>query len=154
MVGNPKILKALNEALRQEVKAILLYMVRSEWAAHGGYGKLAGYQRGLAMSEMKHAERLMERILLLDGIPELTKLPDAAVPEDLKKQLEQGLSAELDAITLYNESAEMAEELPDSASRDLFASLMADEEKHAEWTEAQLDQIEKMGIDNYLSAQV
>lgn len=154
MVGNPKIMKALAEALRKEVSAILQYMVRSEWASHQGYSKLASYTRGLAMSEMKHAERLMERILLLDGIPELVKLEDVKIPEDVPGQLQQGLEAEMAAIQLYNDSSEMAGILPDSSSRDFFADLMADEEKHAEWTEAQLDLIKAMGLDNYLSAQV
>jgi len=154
MVGNPKVVKALNEALRKEVSAILQYMVRSEWASHQGYSKLSDYQRKLAMGEMKHAERLMERILLLDSIPELAKLEDVKVPEDIEGQLKLGLTSELDAVTLYNESSQMAAGLPDSVSRDFFSDLMADEEKHAEWTEAQLDQIKLIGIDNYLSAQV
>jgi bacterioferritin len=154
MVGNPKVLKSLNEALRKEISAVLQYMVRSEWAAHQNYSKLADYQRKLAMGEMHHAERLIERILLLDGIPELTKLEDVKVPDDVPDQLEQGLQSELAAVTLYNEASETAAGLPDSSSRDFFGELMADEEKHAEWTEAQLDQIAKMGIDNYLSAQV
>jgi len=154
MVGNPKVVKSLNETLRKEVYAILTYMVRSEWAAHQSYSKLADYQRKLAMGEMRHAERLMERILLFDGIPELTKLEDVKIPGDVKAQLEHGLEDELAAVTLYNEASEMAAGLPDSASRDFFSSLMADEEKHAEWTEAQLDQIESIGIDNYLSSQV
>jgi bacterioferritin len=154
MVGNPKVLKYLNDGLRKEVSAVLQYMVRSEWAAHQSYGRLAEYQRKLAMSEMHHAERIMERILLFGEIPDLTKLEDVKVPEDLKAQLEMGLESEMAAVTLYNEASEVAAGLPDSSSRDFFSSLMADEEKHAEWTEAQLDQIESMGIDNYLSAQV
>jgi bacterioferritin len=154
MVGNPKVLKELNEALRKEISAVLQYMVRSEWAAHQSYSKLADYQRKLAMGEMHHAERLIERILLLDGIPELTKLEDVKIPDDFEGQIAQGLQSELDAITLYNEASQMAAGLPDSSSRDFFAELMADEEKHAEWTEAQIDQIDKIGLDNYLSAQV
>jgi bacterioferritin len=103
---------------------------------------------------MKHAEILMERILFLDGTPSLTELLQIKVGQNVKEQIENDLKLELNAVTMYNHSIQIARDEGDNASRDLFERLLKDEESHADWLEAQLHQIAEIGYERYLSQQI
>ena len=118
------------------------------------YEKLAKFIKKQSIDEMKHAEILMERILFLDGTPSLTELLQIKVGQNVKEQIENDLKLELNAVTMYNHSIQIARDEGDNASRDLFERLLKDEESHADWLEAQLHQIAEIGYERYLSQQI
>ena len=119
-----------------------------------GYKKYSKYIKKQSIDEMKHAEILMERILFLDGTPSLTELLQIKVGQNVKEQIENDLKLELNAVTMYNHSIQIARDEGDNASRDLFERLLKDEESHADWLEAQLHQIAEIGYERYLSQQI
>jgi bacterioferritin len=153
MQGNQKVIDALNELLADELTAINQYMVHSEMCSNWGYGKLHGAIEQRAITEMKHAERLIGRILFLDGKPTVSKLNPISIGADVETQFRNDLQAEMTAVSGYNAAAKQAAELVDNGSRDLFVSILTDEEAHLDWLETQLDQIVQMGLQNYLSEQ-
>ena len=118
------------------------------------YEKLAGFIKKQSIDEMKHAEVLMERILFLDGTPNMTELLQIKVGQNVREQLENDLQLELNAVTMYNKSVQVAREEGDNASRELFETLLKDEEEHVDWLEAQLYQIKEIGYERYLSQQI
>ena len=150
MKGNKVVLEYLNRALREELTAINQYMVHAEMDENWGYERLAKIVKKTSIDEMKHAEALIERILFLDGTPTMEPLA-LSIGKNVKEALESDLKGELAAVTLYNEAARISSENNDHGSRDLFVKLLKDEEKHADWTEAQLHEIEEMGYERYLS---
>jgi bacterioferritin len=153
MKGQQAIIDTLNGLLADELTAINQYMVHSEMCSNWGYGKLHGAIEQRAITEMKHAERLIERIIFLDGKPTVSKLNAISIGADVETQFRNDLQAEMGAVSGYNAAVGQAAALVDNGSRDLFESILTDEEAHLDWLEAQLDQIAQMGIQNYLSEQ-
>jgi bacterioferritin len=154
MQGNPKVIAALNEALKEELTAISQYFIHSEMCENWHYDKLGGYIKTLSIVEMKHAEALIERILFLDGTPNLTELLKLSVGQNVKEQVESDLKLEIEAVALYNQAIQIARDEGDNGSRELFERLLKAEEGHVDWLEAQLHQIGEIGYERYLSQQI
>lgn len=154
MKGNDKIIACLNELLADELSAINQYMVHSEMCADWGYKHLHEAIEARAIQEMKHAEKLIGRIIFLDGMPIVSELKSIHIGADVSAQLKNDHKAETDAIKAYNAGIRLAVEQGDNGSRELLESILKDEESHTDWLESQLDQIDQMGIENYLSEQV
>jgi bacterioferritin len=154
MQGNPKVIAALNEALKEELTAINQYFLHAEMCENWHYSKLGDYIKKQSIDEMKHAEALIERILFLDGTPNLTELMKLTVGKNVREQIESDLKLEIDAVGLYNRAVETARQEADNASRELFERLLKDEEEHVDWLEAQLYQINEIGYERYLSQQI
>jgi bacterioferritin len=153
MQGNAKVIEALNARLAEELTAISQYTVHSELLENWQYGRLHEPVWKRALTEMKHAEKLIERILFLDGRPTVSELKPlhigAAVPDIHKNDL----ASEYDAVKAYNDSIKVAIEAGDNGSKQLLEGILADEEEHVDWLEAQLDQIGQVGLENYLAQQ-
>lgn len=154
MRGNPKVIAELNSALKEELTAISQYFLHAEMCENWKYEKLAKFIKKQSIDEMKHAEVLMERILFLDGTPNMTELLQIKVGQNVKEQIENDLKLELNAVEMYNNSVKIAREEGDNASRELFEMLLKDEESHVDWLEAQLHQIKELGYERYLSQQI
>ena len=154
MKGDPKILKTLNMLLADELTAINQYMVHSEMCDNWGYGRLHEKIEKRAIDEMKHAEKLIARILFLEGTPIVSKLNDITIGADVEKQLKSDQLSEESAIKAYNAAIKESVELHDNGTRELLESILKDEEDHIDWLEAQIDQINQMGIQNYLADQL
>ena len=154
MKGNEQVLAKLNFFLADELTAISQYMVHSEMCANWGYKHLHEAIEKRAIDEMKHAEKLIARILFLEGKPIVSELNPLHIGETVEAQLRNDLEAEAGAIKGYNEAIRVCLELGDNGSRDLIESNLRDEEEHLDWLEAQLDQVNQMGLQNYLQAQV
>jgi bacterioferritin len=154
MKGNPKVIDALNEALHEELTAINQYFLHAEMCENWHYHRLGELVKKQSIGEMKHAEALIERILFLDGTPNLTKRIDLTIGKNVKEQVESDLKLEVDAVAMYNRAAETARQEGDNASRELFERLLKDEEEHVDWLEAQLHQIKELGYERYLSQQI
>jgi bacterioferritin len=152
--GNPKLIERLNELLADELTAINQYMVHSEMCDNWGYAKLHGAIEKRAREEMRHAEKLIGRILFLEGLPAVSKLNAIKIGSDIEKQFRSDQAAETAAIKWYNDSIRLAADLGDNGTRELLESILKDEEAHIDWLEAQLDQIQQMGIQNYLVEQI
>ena len=154
MKGNEKIIAVLNEFLADELTAISQYMVHSEMCVNWGYDKLHEVVEKRAIGEMKHAEKLIGRILFLEGQPVVSNLNQITIGATVEAQLQHDLDAEAGAIKAYNDGIPLCLELGDNGSRELIEDNLEDEEEHLDWLEAQLDQINQMGLQNYLLAQV
>lgn len=152
MKGNPKVIKELNDALREELTAINQYFVHAEMCENWGYDKLGGYIKKQSIDEMKHAETLMERILFLDGTPSMLPL-QLNIGGNVRQMIENDLSLELSAVKQYNAAVQIATQEKDNGSRDLLVKLLKDEEDHVDWLEAQIHQIKEMGYERYLTLQ-
>jgi len=153
MKGNEKIVAFLNDALADELTAINQYMVHSEMCANWQYQRLHEAVEKRAIQEMKHAEKLIGRILFLEGIPVVSELKPIHIGAEVASQLANDLYAETDAINAYNNGIHLAVEQSDNGTRELLESILKDEEDHLDWLEAQRDQIEQVGIQNYLAQQ-
>jgi bacterioferritin len=154
MKGSAKVIQALNEALKEELTAINQYFLHAEMCENWHYGKLGDYIKKQSIDEMKHAEAIIERILFLDGTPNMTELMQLNVGQNVKAQLENDLKLEVEAVAAYNKAVELARQESDNASRELFEKLLKDEEAHVDWLEAQLYQIGEIGYERYLSQQI
>ncbi len=154
MEGNPEVIQLLNDALKEELTAINQYFLHAEMCENWHYDKLGAYIKKQSVDEMRHAEALIERILFLDGTPNLTELMKLTVGQNVKAQLESDLKLEVSAVATYNHAVQVAREKSDNASRELFERLLKDEEGHVDWLEAQLHQIREMGYERYLSQQI
>jgi bacterioferritin len=154
MKGNDKILAALNNLLSDELTAISQYMVHSEMCDNWRYQELHKAVEERAITEMKHAEKLIARILFLDGTPVVSNLKKINIGADIEAQFRNDLEAEYGAVKGYNEGIRLAYELGDNGSRDLMDSILTDEEEHVDWLEAQQEQIRVMGLQAYLVEQV
>ncbi len=152
MKGNPKVIEQLNRALREELTAINQYFVHAEMCENWGYGKLAKYIKKQSIDEMKHAEKLMERILFLDGTPSMEPLA-LTIGGTVEAMIKSDLKLEIGATAMYNEAVKIAADNHDHGSRDLFVDLLKDEEEHVDWLEAQTHQIKEMGYERYLTMQ-
>jgi bacterioferritin len=153
MKGNAQIIDSLNARLAEELTAINQYMVHSEMCDNWNYEKLHKVIEKRAIDEMKHAEKLIARILFLDGRPIVSTLNKIHIGAEVEKMHVNDHAAEADAIKNYNESIRLAVEVGDNGTRELLESILHDEEEHIDLLEAQLDQIKQMGIQNYLVEQ-
>ena len=154
MKGNDKVIEHLNARLSDELAAVNQYMVHSEMCDNWGYERLHGAIEKRAIDEMKHAERLIGRILFLEGRPIVSQLSKIDIGAKVDEQLAKDWAAEAGAVRDYNEDIRLAADLGDNGSRELFESILKDEEHHIDWIEAQLDQIQQMGLQNYLEKQI
>ncbi len=154
MKGNDQILAALNNLLSDELTAISQYMVHSEMCDNWRYQELHKAVEERAITEMKHAEKLIGRILFLDGTPVVSNLKKITIGADIPTQFKNDLEAEYTAVKGYNDGIRLAYELGDNGSRELMDSILTDEEEHVDWLEAQQEQIRVMGIQAYLVEQV
>jgi bacterioferritin len=153
MKGNEKVIACLNELLSDELSAINQYMVHSEMCANWGYEHLHKEIEARAITEMKHAEKLIGRIIFLEGIPIVSELKSIHIGANVSAQLKNDLASEVGAVKAYNDGIRLTVEAGDNGSRELLESILKDEENHTDWLETQHDQIEQMGIQNYLSEQ-
>lgn len=152
MKGNPEILKVLNELLSDELTAIHQYMVEAEMCENWGYGKLHATFQKIAIDEMHHAEWLIQRILFLEGQPTI-KLGELNIGATVSDMINGVITAEAEAVEAYNKAIALAHQVADQGTVDLLLKILTMEEGHIDWAEAQRDQIEHMGIANYLSMQ-
>ena len=154
MKGNEKIIAKLNFMLADELTAISQYMVHSEMCANWGYDTLHESAEKRAIDEMKHAEKLIGRILFLEGQPVVSNLNKMHIGDSIEVQLKNDLQSETGAVKEYNAAIQEAAALGDNGTRELFESILKDEEEHLDWLEAQLDQIKQLGIQIYLAEQL
>ena len=153
MKGNAQLLQNLNALLADELGAINQYIVHAEIVENWGYGKLNKLIRSRAITEMKHAEKLIERILFLEGIPIVTRLSEIHIGSDVPKQFDNDLAAEMGAVKSYNAAIKLAQEVGDNATKEILDSILKDEDSHVDEIETQKDQISQMGLQQYLSLQ-
>ncbi|MCS7026184.1 MAG: bacterioferritin [Bryobacteraceae bacterium] len=151
MKGSEKVIACLQEVLRGELTAIHQYFLHAEMMENWGYHKLAKYTRKESIEEMHHAEKLIERMLYLEGSPNLSELFPLRIGMNIKEQFENDLALELEAIPRLNKAIEVAIAERDNGSRELFEKILVDEEEHVDFLEAQLHQIAEMGYENYLT---
>jgi bacterioferritin len=154
MKGNTRLIEKLNDLLADELTAINQYMVQSEMCNNWGYERLHKAVEKRAVDEMRHAEKLIQRIVFLEGRPTVNKLNAIHIGDDVETQHKNDCDSETNAIHAYNESIRLATELGDNGTRELLESILKDEEAHIDWLEAQLDQIKQMGVQNYLVEQI
>lgn len=154
MKGNDQVIEKLNQLLAEELTAINQYMVHTEMTENWGYEKLSKEDEKRAFTEMKHAERLIERILFLDGIPIVSQLNKIAIGRDVEVQHKNDLALEMGALKSYNDAIAVAASAGDNGTREMLDSILKDEEQHVDQLESELEQIMQMGIQNYLSEQV
>lgn len=154
MKGNEKVLATMNSLLADELTAINQYVVHAEMCDNWGYHRLHELIEKRARDEMKHAEKLIGRILFLEGIPIVNRLKDIHVGKEVESQLANDLREEDNAIRAYNAAIQEAVEFLDNGTREMLESILTDEEDHLDWLEAQLDLIRQMGVQNYLSEQI
>jgi len=154
MRGNTKILQHLNEVLTNELTAINQYFLHAKMFDHWGFERLAAYERKESLDEMNHADSLMERILFLEGLPNLQDLHKLLIGEDVKEALSCDLKLELAAHPVLKAAIAESEASGDYVSRDLFRRILDSEEEHIDWLEKQLELIDKVGIANYQQSQM
>ncbi len=153
MKGDPKVIGYLNAALKNELTAINQYFLHYRLLDHWGFARLAKYEYGESIDEMKHADSLMERILFLDGLPNLQALGHLKIGENVEEVLRADLALEMEALDQLRESAHYCETVRDYVSRELFVHILDNEEEHVDFIERQLDMIKVMGIQNYVQLQ-
>ena len=154
MKADPKVIEYLNTQLTNELTAINQYFLHARTLRHWGVTLLGKHEYKESIEEMHHADWLIERILFLDGTPNLTELLRLNIGQNVKDQLQNDLKLELNAVTMYNNSVKLARDEGDNASRELFEKLLADEEMHVDWLEAQVHQMKELGYERYLSQQI
>mgnify|MGYP000850988951 CR=1 FL=1 len=154
MKGNPKLIDTLNALLADELTAINQYIVHAEMCDDWGYGKLHAHFEKRAINEMKHAEKLIGRILFLEGIPIVSDLKKIHIGSDVPKQMENDRLAEVDAIKAYNLAIVQAGELLDYATREILVSILNDEDRHMDQIEELQDQMSQMTLPVFLGMQV
>jgi bacterioferritin len=153
MKGNEKLIAELNARLSEELGAISQYFVHAEMCENWGYDALADAIKKRSIQEMKHAEKLIERILFMEGRPVMTKLGPVAIGQKVEEMHKKDWSAEADAIKKYNDTIRLAGEVGDNNTKVLLEAILHDEEDHIDWLEEQQDQIEQIGLQLYLSRQ-
>ena len=154
MKGNPKVIAVLNEALQEELLAINQYFLHAEMCENWKYETLSKFIKKQSIDEMKHAEKLIERILFLDATPSVTGPSQLKIGKNVKEQLASDLELELGAVKLYNNAIKLSRDEGDNATAEFFQPILKDEEDHVDWLESQLHLIQEIGYERYLSKQV
>ncbi len=154
MKGNQEVIDILNALLAEELTAINQYFLHAEMCGDWGYTKLHEVIEQRSIQEMKHAEMLIERILFLEGRPIVSELNKIHIGDSVEKQLKNDMGAEQDAVKMYNDAVALTTKTGDNGSKVLVETILKDEEEHLDWIEAQLSQIEQMGIQNYLADKI
>lgn len=154
MKGKPEVIAALSEMLKEELGAISQYFLHAEMCENWGYERLSGLIKQQSIGEMKHAEKLIERILFLEGLPNMADLPKLNIGKNVKQQLENDLALEESAVASYNEVVARCQKAGDYASAELLKELLQDEEEHVDFLESQLGIIKDVGLENYLMEQM
>jgi bacterioferritin len=150
MKGDPQVIDALNRALTIELTAINQYFCQAKMCKNWGYFKLAKKHYEESLGEMKHAEKLIDRILFLEGVPEIARYDVIRVGTDVKEQFQNDLQLEMKGVQHYNAAIELCMKLKDNGTRDLLEPILAESEEHVDWLETQLGLIETVGMQNYL----
>lgn len=153
MKGDAKVIEFLNEALKNELTAVNQYWLHYRMLANWGVARLAAFERHESIDEMKHADRLADRILFLDGLPNFQLLGRLKVGETVEEILTADLALENEAIPLLRDAIAHCEQVSDFASRELFVEILRNEEEHVDMLETQFDMIARMGIANYVQLQ-
>jgi bacterioferritin len=154
MKGQQDIIDALNAGLTIELTAINLYFVHSRMCRNWGLERLAKHHYEESLEEMHHADWLIERILFLDGVPEIARYDVIRVGQDVPEQLRNALDLELKAVSTYNDAIKLATDRKDAGSKELMDKILVQSEESVDWLEAQLHLISVMGLENYLTTQV
>ena len=153
MKGDPKVIELLNEALKAELTAINQYWLHYRLLDNWGVHKLAEFERHESIDEMKHADKLAERVLFLDGLPNFQALGRLHIGENVEEILKADMEAEQQGANLYRDLVQHAETVRDYVTRDLAREILADEEKHIDFIETQFEMIARMGLQNYIQLQ-
>ena len=154
MQGDPEIIEALNDVLTAELTAINQYFIHHKMCENWGYKVLSAKKYEESIEEMKHAEEVIDRILYLDGVPEIGRYDVIRVGKTPQEQIENNMALEIKGVTTYNEAIQLCLDVKDSGSRELMERMVVESEESIDWAEAQLDLIKMMGIENYLAQQV
>jgi bacterioferritin len=153
MKGDAKVIEALNKALTIELTAINQYFVQAKMCKNWGFHKLGKKHFEESIEEMKHADKLIDRILFLDGIPNIARYDVIRVGTDVKEQFENDLKLESGGVKHYNEAIDLCVKAKDGGSREVLEHILVESEHHVDWLESQLNVIKQVGIENYLTAQ-
>jgi bacterioferritin len=154
MKGNDRIIEVLNAGLTIELTAINQYFIQAKMCKDWGFHKLAAHHYEESIEEMKHAELLIDRILFLEGVPEIARYDVIRVGSDVKEQLDNDLRLEVNAVNTYNEAVLLAGEVGDTGSREIIERIVVESEESVDWLETQLHQIKTIGMELYLAGQV
>jgi bacterioferritin len=154
MKGSPEVVKVLNEVLRKELTGINQYFIHAKMCKNWGYSVLADHAWNESIDEMKHADQIIERILFLEGVPNVQAYDKIQVGSNVKQQLENDLGLEQAALTVLKPGIKTCFDSRDDSSRELLEHLSVDEERHIDWIETQLHQINEIGYENYLAQQI
>jgi bacterioferritin len=154
MKGDAQILEVLNRALTIELTAINQYFCQAKMCKNWGFQVLAKKHYEESLGEMKHAEQLIDRILFLEGVPEIARYDVIRVGTDVKEQFENDLRLEMSGVKHYNQAIDLCVRLKDNGTRELLAPILTESEEHVDWLETQLHLIETVGLQNYLTEQM
>src|SRR5687767_4703627 len=154
MKGNPQVIDALNTALTIELTAINQYFCQAKMCMNWGFKLLGKKHYEESMGEMKHAEKLIDRILFLEGVPEIARYDVIRVGTNVEEQFTNDLALELKGVKTYNEAIELCGKLKDNGTRELLEPILVESEEHVDWLETQLDLIKSVGLQNYLTEQM
>jgi bacterioferritin len=154
MKGNPQVIEALNRALTIELTAINQYFCQAKMCENWGFLKLYHKHYQESIGEMKHAEKLIERILFLEGVPEIARYDVIRVGANVKEQFENDLQLEMGGVKQYNAAIELCTKLGDNGTREVLEPILTESEEHVDWLETQLGLIKAIGLENYLTEQM
>ncbi len=154
MQGDDRVIEAMNEVLTAELTAINQYFIHAKMSANWGYERRAEHLRHESIDEMKHAERLIERILYFEGTPNMQRLFPVQVGESVEEQLRLDLGVEYEAVPRLNHGIALCVEVGDNGTREMLEDILVSEEEHVDWLETQLETIRQIGIENYLAQQL
>ncbi len=154
MKGDPKVIDALNAGLTIELTAINQYFCQAKMCKNWGFNKLAAKHYEESMGEMKHAEKLIDRILFLEGVPEIARYDVIRVGTDVKDQFENDLVLETRGVKAYNDAIQLCVQLKDNGSREMLDGILVESEEHVDWLETQLSLIKDVGLQLYLQNQI